>query len=44
MHKWSILLVAAATFVFPLAAVGEDAAQHDDALKQNFLAEHEIGQ
>jgi len=44
MHKWSTLLAVAATFVLPLAAVGEDAAQHDvDALKQNFLAEHEIG-
>src|SRR5499426_2990306 len=44
MQRWSIYLAAAATLVFPLALLAKDAARHDtDALKQNFLAEHEIG-
>src|SRR5215475_3681060 len=44
MRRWSICLAAAATLVFPLGLLAEDAAKHDnDALKQNFLAEHEIG-
>jgi len=44
MQRWSICLAAAATLVFPLAVLAEDAAQRDgEVLKQNFLAEHEIG-
>ena len=44
MQRWSIFFTAAATLVFPLAVLAEDAAHHDaDALKQNFLVEHEIG-
>jgi glucose/arabinose dehydrogenase len=44
MQRWSIFFMAAATLVFPLAVLAEDAAHHDaDALKQNFLVEHEIG-
>src|SRR5262245_51647266 len=44
MQRWSIFATAAATLVFPLAVLAEDAAHNDaDALRQNFLAEHEIG-
>jgi glucose/arabinose dehydrogenase len=42
MHRWSILM--AATLAVPVVALAEDATHYDaDALKQNFLAEHEIG-
>jgi len=42
--RWSTTLAALATLVFPTALLAKDAAQHPaDALKQNFLAEHEIG-
>jgi glucose/arabinose dehydrogenase len=44
VQRWLICLAAAATLMFPLALLAEDAARHDsDGLKQNFLAEHEIG-
>ena len=44
MQRWLTLLVAAATLPLPAIAVAKDEKHHDaDALKQNFLAEHEIG-
>src|SRR5215813_9448298 len=44
MQRWSTLLVAAATLALPAIAVAKDETHHDaEALKQNFLAEHEIG-
>ena len=43
MPRWSFFFTAAATLVLPLAVLAEDAAPNADALKQNFLAEHEIG-
>ena len=43
MQRWSIFLMAAATLVFPFAVLTEDPPAHADVLKQNFLAEHEIG-
>src|SRR5689334_543375 len=44
MHKLSSFLAAPAAIVFSLAGLTHAAAEHEsDALKQNFLAEHEIG-
>jgi glucose/arabinose dehydrogenase len=44
MQRWWTLLAAAAALALPAIAVAKDETHHDaDALKQNFLAEHEIG-
>src|SRR5499426_2296542 len=44
MQSCSTLVVAAATLALPAIAVAKDETHHDaEALKQNFLAEHEIG-
>jgi hypothetical protein len=42
--RFTLLVPAALTLLFPLAATAADTPRNDvDARKQNFLVEHEIG-